>query len=142
MSNFGANEGFLRLGNLFDLVRRKLILMICWIIAYDKSSLLLYAHISQNFRIWIIPFYRAHVNLVTVLQLTQDKKTSKYLITSQNDLYQVNEFVKFFWFGGWLFVSIWQAFATIFCLIGAVLLWPQTWVEERHVRDGWRGVGQ
>jgi len=105
-------------------------------VAYDSQSLLLYAHISQVFRIWIVPFYSAPVSLVTVLQLIKDKKTQKYFIQSQNDLYQVNEFVRFFWFGGFIFVGIWQLFATLFCLVGAVLLWPQTWLEERMIREG------
>jgi hypothetical protein len=47
-----------------------------------------------------VPFYAAHVQLVTVLKLDQDKQTRRYLIQSQEDLYQTNEFVKFFWFGG------------------------------------------
>ncbi|KAE9980250.1 hypothetical protein EG328_000385 [Venturia inaequalis] len=111
-------------------------------VAFDKPSLLLYAQISQSFRIWIIPFYNAHVSLVTVLQLVQDKKTSRYLITSQNDLYQVNEFVKFFWFGGWLVVGLWQILAAGVCAVAALVLWPLTWVEENWAREGWRGIGQ
>jgi hypothetical protein len=80
------------------------------------------------------------VKLVTVLQLAQDKKTEKYLIQSQNDLYQVNEFVKFFWFGGWLFLWVWQVFAALFCAVGAGIGLPVTWVNERWKRDGWKGV--
>jgi hypothetical protein len=80
------------------------------------------------------------VNLVTVLQLVQDKKTDKYLIESQNDLYQVNEFVKFFWFGGWLLLWVWQIFATLFCVLGAAIGVPVTWAEERWKREGWKGV--
>jgi len=111
-------------------------------VAFDPKTNLLYAHVSQTFRIWIIPFYAAPVTLVTLLSLVQDKKTSKYLIQSQNDLYQVNEFVRFFWFGGSILVGIWQLFAAFFCLIGAVLLWPQTWVEENYKRDGGKRIGQ
>lgn len=111
-------------------------------IAYDPKSLTIYAHITQDFRIWTAPFYRAHVNLVTVLQLVQEKKSQKYLIQSQNDLYQVNEFVRFFLFGGWILVSLWQLTATIFCVIGAVVLWPQTWIEENYAREGWKGVAR
>jgi hypothetical protein len=98
--------------------------------------------ISQNFRIWIVPFYLAPVNLVTVLQLVHDKKTDTYLIQSQNDLYQVNQFVRFFWLGGWLLLWLWQIMATFFCLIGTVLLWPQTWAEEHCLRDGWTGLAR
>lgn len=110
--------------------------------AYDKSSLILYVNISQRFRIWIVPFYLAPVNLVTVLQLVRDKKTDKYLIQSQNDLYQVNEFVRFFWFGGWLFMWIWQLVASLFCVLGTIVVWPQTWIEENWVREGWTGLAR
>jgi len=111
-------------------------------IAYDPASLLLYVNMSQKFRIWIVPFYLAPVNLVTVLQLERDKKMQKYLIRSQNDLYQVDEFVRFFWFGGYIFVCAWQVCASSFCLIGALLLWPQTWVEENWLRKGWTGLAR
>jgi hypothetical protein len=84
----------------------------------------------------------APVNLVTVLQLVRDKKTEKYFIHSQNDLYQVDQFVRFAWLGGWLVVWVWQITAAFFCTIGAVILWPQTWVEENWVRDGWKGLAR
>lgn len=108
--------------------------------AFDKSSLILYVMISQRFRIWIVPFYVAPVNLVTVLQLVHDKESDKYYISSQDDLYQVNQFVRFIWLGGWLVLWLCQITATFFCLIGAILLWPQTWVEEHWLRDGWTGI--
>jgi hypothetical protein len=75
-----------------------------------------------------------------VLQLVQDKKTEKFLIQSQNDLYQVNEFVRFFWFGGWLLLWIWQIFASLFCILGAAVGVPVSFVEEKWMRDGWKGV--
>ncbi|TID22213.1 hypothetical protein E2P81_ATG11319 [Venturia nashicola] len=109
-------------------------------VAFDQDALLLYAHISQKVRIWFIPFYCAHVSLVTVLQLVQDKQTSKYLIKSQDDRYQVNEYIRFFWFGGSFLVGVWQIFTALFCSIGAVLTLPQTWVEEHWFPDGWRGI--
>jgi len=108
--------------------------------AYDESNLILYINISQVFRIFIIPFYKAPVNLVTVLQLVHDKKESKYYIQSQDDLYQVNEFVKFFWPGGFLIVWAWQMFATFFCLLGAIALWPISYIEQYVYPQGWTGV--
>ena len=99
-------------------------------VAYDQKNLILYVNISQVFRIWLVPFYKAAVNLTTVLRLTYDKRTNRYHIKSQDDLYQVNEFVKFVWLGGPIIVWIWQFFATIMCLLGAALFWPISYVEE------------
>ena len=82
---------------------------------------------------------RAPVRLVTVLQLVAAPKAPahkpSYLIAAQNDLYQVNEFVKFFSLLRvvWLFVLVWQFVATGFCVLGAGLLSPVSWVEENVV---------
>ncbi|TKA65110.1 hypothetical protein B0A49_08705, partial [Cryomyces minteri] len=62
-------------------------------IAFDQRNLLLYVTLSQVFRIWVFPFYRADVTLTTVLQLTYDKSSQRYFIASQNDLYQVDQFI-------------------------------------------------
>lgn len=99
-------------------------------VAYDSSKLILYVNISQIFRIWFIPLIYAPVTLTTVLQLWQDPATAKYCITSQNDLYQVNEFVKFIWPGGFIVVWIWQLTATMLCLAGALIFWPISWWLE------------
>ena len=58
-----------------------------------------------------------------------------YLIQSQNDLYQVNEFVKFVSQLGVLSVLVyaWQLGATLLCVIGAGLFWPVSWVEQNMV---------
>lgn len=98
--------------------------------AYDPQHLVLYVNLSQIFRIWAIPFHSAHVNLTTVLHLTYFESSSKYYINSQNDLYQVNEFVRFVWPGGLLLVWFWQVVATLMCLVGAVVFWPISWLEE------------
>lgn len=100
----------------------------------------LYATITQKFRIWIIPFYLAHVNLVTVLQLKRSKQSDKYYIQSQNDLYQVNEILRFIFLGGSSILWLLQIIATVFCVLGALILWPQTWVEEHWIREGWTGL--
>ncbi|KAL2130370.1 hypothetical protein VTI74DRAFT_6552 [Chaetomium olivicolor] len=152
---------------------------------FDERANLVYLKIFQVFSIWLIPFYRAPVNLVTVLHLTTarpsdstppppydapqgkfdaaqeklhkvqegsepsyasvaagDASTTgrgsrasssssvaggpkKYYIQRQEDLYQVNEFLKFvtlnFGSSVWGFV---QLVATLFCVIGMVSLGP------------------
>ncbi|KAI9719759.1 MAG: hypothetical protein M1812_003247 [Candelaria pacifica] len=98
-------------------------------VAYDSKNLILYVSISQVFAIWFIPFFRAPVSLTTVLQLTHDPSTEKYYITKQNDLYQVDQFLRFVP-GGWLFAFVWQFVATGFSVLGALLLWPVSYVEE------------
>ncbi|KAI9793766.1 MAG: hypothetical protein M1833_000658 [Piccolia ochrophora] len=99
--------------------------------AYDAQSKRLYVSLHQRFQIWLFPIYAAHVSLVTVLDLEYDKERKVYLITSQNDLYQTDEFVKFFLPGGWLFTWIWQFLATALCVVGALVLWPFSWAEDR-----------
>nr|POF14032.1 hypothetical protein CFP56_03056 [Quercus suber] len=103
-------------------------------VAYDPSSLTMYVDISQVFAIWFIPFHRSPVNLVTVLKLTQSPGSSKYYITSQNDLYQVDQFVRFFapWGIGSTTVLLWHMVATAFCVILALLGMPLTWAEQLY----------
>lgn len=56
----------------------------------------------------------------------------KYYITSQNDLYQSDQFIKFVlpWF--WYVIVIWQFVATLFCVAGSYLFYPVTWLEENY----------
>lgn len=103
---------------------------------------------SQLFRIWAVPLHRAPVTLTTVLSLAlrtpapgahvphgHDPAKRLYYIKAQNDLYQVDEFVKFFSVLRlvWLAVRIWQFVATAFCVLGAYVGAPVTWAEERAV---------
>ncbi|KAI9782436.1 MAG: hypothetical protein M1816_001888 [Peltula sp. TS41687] len=99
-------------------------------VAFDQTTLRLYVDISQVFRLWIVPFYAAHVNLVTVIDLVYDPKRRLYFVQSQHDLYQVNEWVKFIWPGGWLVLLLWQYYNTFLSVIGAILLSPISWYEE------------
>ena len=112
--------------------------------AYDPKTLTLYVSIHQLFRIWPIPFYAAPVSLVTVLRLVPRKHHTSssttrtkptYLIASQNDLYQVNEFIKFVSQFGILSVLLyaWQVLATGFCVLGSGLFWWVSWVEQNVV---------
>lgn len=77
------------------------------------------------------------MSLVTVLQLVPTTAGGKkrYLIRSQNDLYQVNEYVKFVSLFGVLSVTViaFQLLATGLCVLGAVAGWPISWVEENVV---------
>ncbi|KAL8698368.1 MAG: hypothetical protein Q9224_001880 [Gallowayella concinna] len=125
-------------------------------IAYDEKNLTLYVNIHQNFRIWMVPFFNAPVSLVTVLKLVRhppfsaqpsystpinryDIPTSSekalYFIQSQNDLYQVNEYFKFFSQFGILsgLLLLGQFVATALCILGATILWPVSWVEQNVI---------
>ncbi len=105
----------------------------------------------QVFSIQWLPFHKVAVAITTVLHLVRSESIpdsnsshehkhaqhtdgrTKYYIQSQNDLYQTSEFIKFVlpWFGlGTISVMLWQFFATFMCVIGAVLGWPITWIEE------------
>jgi ATP-dependent Clp protease adapter protein ClpS len=127
-------------------------------VAFDAQNLLLYVSIHQIFKIQWIPFHNSDVRLTTVLKLVEDearkheieefstkqaKKMLKndyaalraphkrYLIQAQNDLYQTNEFVKFvFFFGGSSVIMAWQFFATFACVLGAVIMWPVTYLSD------------
>ncbi|KAI7478256.1 hypothetical protein KC357_g4364 [Hortaea werneckii] len=108
-------------------------------VAYDEANLILYLTITQTFAIWFIPFHRSPVTLTTVLHLVRSPSPSKkYLIKSQNDLYQVDQFVRFFlpWGIGSTLVSLWHAWATFFCVVLASIFAPflrleQAWAERR-----------
>ncbi|KAL8728748.1 MAG: hypothetical protein Q9181_005233 [Wetmoreana brouardii] len=146
-------------------------------VAFDEKNLTLYVNVQQVFRIWAIPFYNAPVSFVTVLKLvrypplppqpsyptpfnpydaqngSRYKATSSekplFYIQSQKDLYQVNEFFKFFSQFGILsgLLLLWQFLSTAICVVGAMIFWPVSWVEqnviggnkERSIGDAVRG---
>lgn len=64
-------------------------------------------------------------------------KTKLYYITEQNDLYQTNEWIKFLvpWGIGSTLMILWQLFATVMCVIGALVFFPGTWWKERNMVD-------
>jgi hypothetical protein len=93
----------------------------------------LYVDISQIFRIFIIPFYSANVTLVTVLDLAWDEQLKVYRIKHQNDLYQVNQWVKFISPFNGFFVVLLQFIATLICVVSATILAPITLVEQKSV---------
>ncbi|KAK3170720.1 hypothetical protein OEA41_002802 [Lepraria neglecta] len=116
-----------------------------WNVGWSETSanvnLILYVSLHQLFHLFFIPtFLAAQVSLTTVLHLTPIKGSTKssstrYLIRSQNDLYQVNELVKFFSLFGVVSVGVFafQFFATVLCVLGAVVFWPISWVEQNVV---------
>ncbi|MCJ1355042.1 MAG: hypothetical protein MMC33_005033 [Icmadophila ericetorum] len=110
--------------------------------AYDARNLILYASLHQLFRIWIIPGFSAPVRLTTVLHLKKHSQHSqaKYLISSQNDLYQLTEVVLFgsYFRILWGLLIFWQFVATGLCVLGAMVLGPgMTWVEENVIGGNW-----
>ena len=115
------------------------------ILAYDAHNLILYVQIHQLFRIFLLPrVMAANVRLVTVLKLTpmttysplaeDGSQRTKYVIQSQNDLYQTTEFFKFFsvFRIAWLGLFMWQLMATFMCMIAQFIFAPMTWWEEDH----------
>jgi hypothetical protein len=78
---------------------------------------------------------------VTLLKLEHDQYDGKYYISSQNDLYQVDHWVRFipFWPFASLMVRTWQSIAAALCILGTVLFWPVTLIEGRfapYIRFG------
>ncbi|KAJ4991442.1 hypothetical protein SVAN01_03089 [Stagonosporopsis vannaccii] len=106
-------------------------------IAFDEPNLIIYVSIFQIFRIWLIPFYYAPVYLTSVIKLHHDENDDKYYIASQDDLYAIDQWIRFIAPGGWLLVYLWQFWASFFCFIGTVALHPITILEEYSSRgDG------
>lgn len=97
-------------------------------VAVDETNLILYLNISQIFSVCFIPFYSAPVTLTTVLHLTRKPSDRKYYIQSQEDLYQTDQFVRFFapWGIGYSIVLFWHFWATFFCVLGAWIGQPFT----------------
>ncbi|KAK0292934.1 hypothetical protein LTR35_000965 [Friedmanniomyces endolithicus] len=91
------------------------------------------------FAIWFVPFHRSPVTLTTKLQLTRKPTstrlaTNKLYIQSQEDLYQVDQFVRFFapWGVGDAVVYLWHFIATIGCVVLSIIFAPFTRLEERY----------
>lgn len=128
-------------------------------VCFDEQNMVLYVGMSQVFAIWAIPTHRSEVSLVTVLHLTRDppstqlsiehgasrkengalkKKTDgggKYYITSQNDLYQTDQWIRFVLPWVWFVIPLWQFVATLFCVVGSYLLYPVTWIGENVLEN-------
>ncbi|KAI8363421.1 hypothetical protein B0O80DRAFT_433659 [Mortierella sp. GBAus27b] len=101
---------------------------------YDEQQQVIYSQISQVFSLWFVPFYKAHVNLLSVLHLSPSRNDltgiNKYYIKKQEDHYQFNEFVKFVFPLSNVVLGLWQISVAISCVVGALLFAPITWLEQ------------
>lgn len=179
-------------------------------VVFDQRTCQLYMTISQVFSIWFIPFYKAPVRLITVLQLvpshqqqnatttngggntngsstngnqtpihhlngtdedepsyaevlagspaspsssarggnsssthTNGSRSSgpnRYMIKSQDDHYQVNEFLKFILGvpGAYLWY-IWQLLSTAACIVGVIIFTPIMGILAPYIAKRVRG---
>ena len=119
---------------------------------------IVYVGVRQQFKIWFVPFYgKADARLVAVLHLEkrlvppagnrdprsngvdeQDRPSKGrplYYIKSQQDLYQINEIIKFADYTGLVggLVLVVQLLASFGSALLALLFWPVSWVEERVI---------
>ncbi|OLN88318.1 hypothetical protein CCHL11_00442 [Colletotrichum chlorophyti] len=161
--------GNVQIPNLFTINSRWLILMIYrWYrilspnidmeiesTVQDQKTNILYVKMQQDFRLWFVPFYNAHVDFVIVLKLETrtidadgnplprgygDAATvgsrQRQFIVSQEDHYQVGEWLKFIipFLGYWTWLA-WTLFATFLSVVGAFFGWPLTWYYQRLAGD-------
>ncbi|KAJ9619307.1 hypothetical protein H2203_008636 [Taxawa tesnikishii (nom. ined.)] len=90
---------------------------------FDTSNMVMYVGITQVFKIWAIPFHHSEVSLVTVLHLEQGRDR-RYYISSQNDLYQTDQWPRFLPFVrlfAWM-IPLVQLFATLVCVVSSYAL--------------------
>lgn len=74
------------------------------------------------------------------MSLVREKKDERFYIAKQEDLYQLNDVLKFFWPGGDLLLRAFQVWATGMCILGALVGWPVTaFFEGRGIGMGERG---
>lgn len=99
-------------------------------IEFNEQASLLFVNIHQIFSIWFVPIYKSDVELTTKITLDRNKEDGKWYIKGQEDLYQLNELVKFFWPGGATIMYLFQLWVTFICSVGSLILWPQTLLEQ------------
>jgi len=97
-------------------------------VVFDQKTDTLYVSIFQIFSLWFVPFYDSRVDLVTVLKLSNIN--GRYIIKSQEDFYQTNQVVKFFWPLGTHIIYFFQLWATVMCVIGGYVFAPITWLLQ------------
>nr|OQO29929.1 hypothetical protein B0A51_02925 [Rachicladosporium sp. CCFEE 5018] len=102
-------------------------------VAFDAKSLVLFVSLTQLFTPFLAPIFANRVDLDVKLTLIQHRHTGKYYITSQTDLYTVDQWIRFLipWGIGTAVVWFLQFLATIGCVLGAWLGAPITWARER-----------
>lgn len=93
----------------------------------------MFVSVHQIFKIWFVPFYEADVRLLVKLHLRQ-LEDKKFYIQSQEDFYQINDLVKFFFpFGTAMMIGVIQLLATLGCMVGAWVFAPLTWYYEQSM---------
>ncbi|KAI0997643.1 hypothetical protein K3495_g10545 [Podosphaera aphanis] len=111
-------------------------------VEFNVKTSVLYCEITQVFSPVSIPFYKTKVHLTTKITVHQSLNNGKYYIKTQEDLYQSNQIVKFFWPGGGIIVWLFQLFATFLCIIGALVYAPITYWQQKksEIRNLVNGV--
>ncbi|RKF55005.1 hypothetical protein GcM3_205023 [Golovinomyces cichoracearum] len=99
-------------------------------IGYNQKTSTLYCELNQAFIRITLPFYRGNAHLTTKLLLHHSEKDDKYYIKTQEDLYQSNEIASYFIPGSSTLVYLLQIFASLLCIVGAIVLAPITWLEQ------------
>lgn len=98
----------------------------------------MYVSIRQVFAVWFVPFYRAPVKLVTVLKLRSRSSAvgKKYIIESQEDLYQMNDCIQFLCPGlGPAIWTVWQVVSTVICVLLSLLFLPVYYLLNKDKRN-------
>ncbi|KAH7353762.1 hypothetical protein B0T11DRAFT_120473 [Plectosphaerella cucumerina] len=140
-------------------------------VVHDQKANILYVTMTQIFTFFFLPFYHADPHFTIVLHLEQrplgpdggplpnpeagavadapagtatvngDAPRMRYFIASQNDHYQVTEWLKFVapWFGPLLHRG-WQLFATLLSVAGALLLAPLSWLDLQAGETSKKGM--
>ncbi|OQN97384.1 hypothetical protein B0A48_16543 [Cryoendolithus antarcticus] len=112
-------------------------------VAFDPKSLVIFVSLTQLFTPFLAPIFANRVDLDVKLRLIQHRHTGKYYITSQTDLYTIDQWVRFLipWGIGTAMVCFLQFLATLGCVLGAWVGAPITWARERMTGQG-QGTGR
>ncbi|KAK6435427.1 hypothetical protein LTR95_008386 [Oleoguttula sp. CCFEE 5521] len=120
-------------------------------IAFDAKRLVLFVSLTQLLTPFLMPIFANRGNLDVKLTLIQHRHTGKYYITSQTDLYTIDQWIRFLipWGIGTAIVWFLQFMATLGCVLGAWVGVPITWARERVAGRGqgrgrlevWKGNG-
>ncbi|KPM38313.1 hypothetical protein AK830_g8214 [Neonectria ditissima] len=112
-------------------------------VTFNQDENILYVSIRQTFAVWFIPFYKAPVQLLSVLRLakkdillsdnesenakglSKESEEPLYYIASQQDLYALTDCIQFLLPRlGPLLWSVWQLFSTFLCVLGKIVFSP------------------
>ncbi|PHH89194.1 hypothetical protein CDD83_6516 [Cordyceps sp. RAO-2017] len=129
---------------------------------FDQRTGQLFVSIHQIFSLWFVPFYKAPLRLVTVLQLRQrvaqdaagsagsagagsgegresaalagpGQERTRYFIASQEDLYAFTDCAQMLFPGlGPGLWYLWQLFSTLLCVLGSLFFLPLYLLMNRN----------